>query len=71
MDVANPNDIERIVRAVLQSINKGGTGAPVRAAAKRVRAQGLRCVEQAAERIARESFQGEQVTHREVSGSVK
>ena len=35
MDVANPNDIERIVRAVLQSMNKGGPAAPVRQAAKR------------------------------------
>ena len=35
MDVANPNDIERIVRAVLQSMNKGGAAAPVRMAAKR------------------------------------
>lgn len=35
MDVANPNDIEKIVRAVLQSMNKGGQAAPVRLAAKR------------------------------------
>ncbi len=35
MDVANPNDIEQIVRAVLQSLNKGALVAPVRAASKR------------------------------------
>lgn len=35
MDVANPNDIERIVRAVLQSMNKGAAGAEQGAAAKR------------------------------------
>lgn len=35
MDVANPNDIEQIVRAVLNSLNKGGQVAPVRSAAKR------------------------------------
>lgn len=35
MDVANPNDIEQIVRAVLQSLNKGALIAPARAASKR------------------------------------
>lgn len=35
MDVANPNDVEQIVRAVLQSLNKGALIAPVRAASKR------------------------------------
>lgn len=34
MDVANPKDIEQIVRAVLSSLNKGGQVAPVRSAAK-------------------------------------
>ena len=35
MDVANPNDVEQIVRAVLQSLNKGALIAPLRAASKR------------------------------------
>ena len=35
MDVANPNDVEQIVRAVLQSLNKGALIAPARVASKR------------------------------------
>ena len=34
MDVANPKDIEQILRAVLSSLNKGGQVAPVRSAAR-------------------------------------
>ncbi len=35
MDAANPKDIEQIVRAVLNSLNKGGAAAPARSVSKR------------------------------------
>ena len=35
MDAANPKDIEQIVRAVLNSLNKGGAASPARSVSKR------------------------------------